>query len=77
METDRKTAPFAAGDRVRLLEDHSGLKKGMVGAITRHRTIKRETAISPDLSGESMFVVFDAVIGTMTIPTKLLERLSD
>jgi hypothetical protein len=77
MKTDRKSATLAAGDRVRLLEDHSGLKKGMVGTITHHRTIKRESAISPDASGESMFVVFDHVIGTLTIPTKLLERVSD
>ncbi len=49
----------------------------MVGTITRNQTIKGESAISPDPSSESMFVVFDAVIGTMTIPTKLLERVSD
>jgi hypothetical protein len=77
METDEKRAPLAAGDRVRLLEDHSGLRKGMVGTITCHRTIKRESAISPDLSGKAMFVVFDGVIGRMTIPTKSLEKLSD
>lgn len=75
METDKESARFAARDRVRLLEDHSGLRKGMVGTITRYQTIKRENAISPDPSGESMFVIFDGVIGTMTIPTKLLERI--
>lgn len=75
MDVDRKSAPFAAGDRVRLLKDHAGLKAGTTGAVTRHGTIKRETKISPDPSGETMYVVFDAVIGTMTIPTRLLEKL--
>jgi hypothetical protein len=73
---DRKTAPFAAGDRVRLVKDHAELKAGAVGAITRHGTIKREISISPDASGERMYVVFDGVIGTMTIPRDLLDKLS-
>ena len=75
MSIDGKGAPFAAGDRVRLLADHAGLKKGAAGAITRYGTIKRESAISPDPSGDSMFVVFDGVIGTIRIPSKLLEKL--
>lgn len=72
---NQKNAPFAAGDRVRLLKDHAGLKAGAVGAITRHGTIKREINISPDPSGERMYVVFDGVIGTMTIPRALLAKV--
>jgi hypothetical protein len=70
----------SAVDRLQAAHHHS-INKSMQFAIgttiTRHRTIKRESAISPDLSGKAMFVVFDGVIGTMTIPTKSLEKLSD
>ena len=67
---------FAAGDRVKLLQDHSGLKAGALGTITHHQTIKRERSISPDTSGDYMFVKFDGVIGTLTIPAKILQKVS-
>jgi hypothetical protein len=59
-----------------LREDHVGLRKGAAGAIIEHGTIKRQSSISPDPSGDSIFVVFDDVIGRMTIPTKLLEKVT-
>ena len=75
MNTQANSAPFAAGDRVRLLEDRAGLKKGAIGTITTYPTIKHQRSISPDPSGDAMFVIFDGVIGTLTIPTNLLEKL--
>ena len=77
MSNEGNDARFAAGDRVRLLENRGGMKKGAVGTITAHSTIKRERHISPDASGEAMYVVFDGVVGLLTIPTKLLEKLSN
>jgi len=77
MITHGKSARFAAGDRVRLLEDHAGMKNGATGTITAQRTMKEQRSISPDASGGAMFVVFDGVIGTLTIPTNMLEKLSD
>ena len=76
MNTERRRALFASGDRVHLLEDHAGLKKGAIGTITTQRTMKEQRSISPDASGDAMFVVFDGVIGTLTIPTNMLEKLS-
>jgi len=43
--------------------------------ITHHGTIKRERSISPDQSGEAMYVKFDRVIGTPTVPTSILQKI--
>ena len=67
--------PLAAGDRVKLLENRGGLKAGTLGTIVHFGTIKRERSISPDPSGEAMYVKFDGVIGTLTIPTNILQKI--
>jgi hypothetical protein len=76
MNTESYGARFVAGDRVRLLEDRAGMKKGATGTITAQRTMKEQRSISPDASGNAMFFVFDGVIGTLTIPTQQLEKLT-
>ena len=68
--------PLAAGDRVKLLENRVGLKAGALGTIVHYGTIKREHSISPDPSGEAMYVSFDGVIGMLTVPTNLLQKIS-
>ena len=60
---------------MRLVEDRAGLKKGATGTITTQATMKRQRSISPDASGNAMFVVFDGVIGTLTGPTNSLEKV--
>ena len=67
---------LAAGDRVKLLEARAGLKSGALGTIVHYGTIKRERSISPDPSGEAMYVKFDGVIGMLTVPTNLLQKIS-
>ena len=38
-------------------------------------TVKQTRSVSPDPSGDAPFVIFDGVIGTLTIPAKALEKL--
>ena len=69
------TPTLAAGDRVKLLADRGGLRAGTLGTIVQYGTIKRERSISPDPSGEAMYVKFNGVIGTLTIPTNILQKI--
>jgi len=76
MAEEGVTPTLAAGDRVKLLADRGGLRAGALGTIVHYGTIKRERSISPDPSGEAMCVKFDDVIGTLTVPTSMLQRIS-
>ncbi len=72
-KTESKSG-FEAGDRVALVKDRGMLKKGAVGTVTKHNTIRGELAVSPDRSGHAVFVAFDGVIGMQTVPIGDLER---
>ena len=76
MAEEGVTPTLAAGDRVKLLADRGGLRAGTLGTIVQYGTIKRERSISPDRSGEAMYVSFDGVIGMLTVPTKILQKIS-
>jgi len=73
-KTENKAA-FEAGDRVALVKDRGMLKKGAVGTVTKHNTIRGELAVSPDRSGHAVFVAFDGVIGMQTVPAGDLEKV--
>jgi hypothetical protein len=76
MMAEGPSTPLAAGDRVRLLEARGGLRAGVLGTIVHYGTIKGVRSISPDPSGEAMYVKFDGVIGMLTIPTNILQKIS-
>lgn len=65
---------FEAGDRVALLRDRGGLKRGMIGTVTKRQTLRGGISISPDPSGQAVFVVFDNVIGMIPTPVDELEK---
>jgi hypothetical protein len=67
-------ALFAAGDRVELLCDRNGLKRGMVGTVTRRQTLRGGRNVSPDRSGTQVFVVYDSVIGMIPTPVRELQK---
>jgi hypothetical protein len=65
---------FRAGDRVALVRDRGGLKRGTLGAVTMRQTIRGGISISPDPSGLAVFVLFDNVIGMIPTPVDHLEK---
>lgn len=65
---------FEAGDRVELLRDRNGLKRGMVGTVTKRQTLRGGMNVSPDLSGTQVFVVYDSVIGMIPTPVEELQK---
>ena len=74
MATKSPGPSFEAGDRVALLRDRNGLKRGMVGTVTKRQTLRGGITISPDPSGHAVFVVFDNVIGMIPTPVDELEK---
>jgi hypothetical protein len=69
---------FQAGDRVRLREDHLGLKSGARGTVVRIRNAWAAGAAARE-TGRTVFVRFDRVYGIVGIdPRKLaqIERLA-
>lgn len=67
---------FDAGDRVALVRDRGVLKKGSVGTVTKHNTIRGDLSVSPDRSAHAVFVAFDGVIGMQTVPTAEIEKVA-
>lgn len=65
---------FEVGDRVALLHARNGLKRGMLGTVTKRQTLRGGITVSPDPSGHAVFVVFDNVIGMIPTPVDELER---
>lgn len=72
--TQTRGPSFEAGDRVALLRDRGGLKRGMIGTVTKRQTLRGGISISPDPSGQAVFVVFDNVIGMIPTPVDELEK---
>jgi len=72
--TKNRGPSFEAGDRVALLRDRGGLKRGMLGTVTKRQTIRGGVNVSPDPSGHAVFVVFDNVIGMIPTPVEELEK---
>ncbi len=73
--TETKRPSFEAGDRVALLRDRGGLKRGTQGTVTKRQTLRGGVSVSPDLSGQTVFVVFDNVIGMVPTPVDELEKV--
>jgi len=66
---------FEAGDRVALLRDRGGLKRGTLGTVTKRQTLRGGVSVSPDPSGQAVFVVYDNVIGMIPTPVDELEKV--
>jgi hypothetical protein len=72
--TNKREPSFDALDRVALLRDRGGLKRGMVGTVTKRQTLRGDLSVSPDPSGHIVFVIFDNVIGMIPTPVDELKR---
>ena len=73
---DKAALPsFEAGERVALLRDRSGLKRGALGTVAKRQTLRGGVSVSPDPSGQAVFVVFDNVIGMIPTPVAELEKV--
>ena len=72
--TTKRGPSFEAGDRVALLRDRGGLKRGTLGTVIRRQTISGAVSVSPDPSGRVVFVDFDNVIGMIPTPVDDLEK---
>lgn len=72
--TEKHGAPFDAGNRVALVRDRGGLKRGTLGTVAKRQTIRGGISVSPDPSGNAVFVVFDNVIGMIPTPIDHHEK---
>ena len=73
--TQKREPSFEARDRVALLRDRGGLKRGTLGTVTKRHTLRGGMSVSPDPSGHTVFVVFDNVIGMIPTPVHEVEKV--
>jgi len=72
--SEMRSPSFVAGDRVALLRDRGGLKRGTLGTVTKRQTIRGGISVNPDPSGHAVFVDFDDVFGMIPTPVDHLEK---
>jgi hypothetical protein len=73
MASMRKAKRFHVGDRVRLRENHLGLKDGARGTVVNIKNAWRK-GNAPKRASRVVFVHFDGVFGTVALAANVLTR---